>query len=162
MLCRSYLPDLIILSLLRERVQVLKLLIVQFSRTYCHFIPLRCRCSQHPVLAKMKTSGWLQARASDKPCWIFSLWFLVVLHKLRFLQWLLAATTRVYVSLFQFSAGAGFSFHYRNQGARVSVVGWGTMLQAGKSRDQKSIRSLDISIDLILPAALWPRDRLSL
>jgi hypothetical protein len=43
-----------------------------------------------------------------------------------------------------------------------SVVGWGTMLQPGRWRVWFSIRSLDFSIDLILPAALWPWDLLSL
>jgi hypothetical protein len=41
-------------------------------------------------------------------------------------------------------------------GVRGSAVGWGTALQAGKSRVRFSMESLLFFIDIILPAALWP------
>jgi len=37
-----------------------------------------------------------------------------------------------------------------------------TALQAGRSRFQFPMVSLEFFIDIILPAALWPRGRLSL
>jgi hypothetical protein len=42
-----------------------------------------------------------------------------------------------------------------------SIVGWGTMLQARRSCVQFPMKSLDFSIDLFLPATLWPSSQLS-
>jgi hypothetical protein len=52
-------------------------------------------------------------------------------------------------------------YFYLNSG-RGSVVGWGTLLQARRSRVLFPMRLLDSSINLILPSALWPWVRLSL
>jgi hypothetical protein len=48
------------------------------------------------------------------------------------------------------------------EGPRDSVVGWGTVLQVGRSRVRFSKRPLEFSVNLILPATLWPWDRLRL
>jgi len=47
-------------------------------------------------------------------------------------------------------------------GARGGAVGWGIALKAGSSRVRFPMVSLEFFIYIILPAALWPWDRLSL
>ena len=42
------------------------------------------------------------------------------------------------------------------------AVGWGTALQVRRSRVRFPLVSLEFFIDIILPAALWLGDRLSL
>jgi hypothetical protein len=48
------------------------------------------------------------------------------------------------------------SIYYKPSGARSSVVGWGIVLQAGRSRFRFPIRQLNSSIDLILPPHYGP------
>jgi hypothetical protein len=71
------------------------------------------------------------------------------------------ATTRTAPQPVHFSLKKKSIVLFIFNGALSSVVGWGTVLQAGRS----SIRvpdEVDFSIYLILPAALWPWSRLSL
>jgi hypothetical protein len=90
------------------------------------------------------------------------------------LTWIFATTTSQYFSIPSNHPSIWRQIKYANEemslnnqrnlsrtGARGSVVGWGTMLQAGRS----PVRVQDevvFSIYLILPAALWPWGLLSL
>ena len=49
-----------------------------------------------------------------------------------------------------------FALRLFSYGARGSAVGWGTTLQAGRSRVRFPMVSLEFFIDIIHPAALWP------
>jgi len=46
-------------------------------------------------------------------------------------------------------------------GGRVGGIGWGTALQAGRSRPRFRMVSLEFSIHIILSASIWPWGRLS-
>jgi hypothetical protein len=47
-------------------------------------------------------------------------------------------------------------------GTHGSIIGWVIMLHAGRSWVRFSMRSFDLSTELMLPAILWPRGRFSL
>jgi hypothetical protein len=49
-----------------------------------------------------------------------------------------------------------FCIPIKANGARGGAVGWGTALQAGRSRIRFPMLSLEFFIDIIVPAALWP------
>jgi hypothetical protein len=48
------------------------------------------------------------------------------------------------------------------QGISGSAIGWGTVLQTGRSRVRFPMVPLEFFIDIILPVAIWPLGRLSL
>jgi len=50
-----------------------------------------------------------------------------------------------------------FCRKYHSNEACSAAVDWGTSLQAGKSRVRFLVVSMEFCIDIILPAALWPR-----
>jgi hypothetical protein len=93
---------------------------------------------------------------------------------LPWINWALSCYTQNELSLDPISWGPLFQglprlpvtdekdFHMWTNGARGSVVGWGTMLQARRSRVLFAMGSLDFSIYLILPAVLWSWGRFSL
>jgi hypothetical protein len=80
------------------------------------------------------------------PCYMYQI----------FVQWVIVHThththTHTYIYIYIVWAGA-----------RGSVVGWCTMLQAVRSRVRFTMRSLNVSIDPLIPVALWPWGPLSL
>jgi hypothetical protein len=78
--------------------------------------------------------------------------FLCVLKKVEMLYALAISSLKFIYIIFQNSLPIS---------VRDSIVGWGTMLQAGRLRGQFWM-SISFSIYIILSAVLWPWDRLSL
>jgi len=60
---------------------------------------------------------------------------------------------------FQIVSNCKHTVHLR---ARGGAVGWGTALQVGRSRVWFPMVSMEIFIDIILPAAIWPWGWISL
>jgi hypothetical protein len=67
----------------------------------------------------------------------------------------------VCVSVWQLSHVRVFCLIFKLLGARGDAVGWGTALQAGRSRVRIPVVSVGFFIDLILPIGLWPWGRIS-
>jgi hypothetical protein len=63
---------------------------------------------------------------------------------------------------YEMEAGSIISSQKQRQGARGGTVGRGTALQVGRSRVRFPMVLLEFFIFIILPAALWLWDRLSL
>ena len=64
----------------------------------------------------------------------------------------------------RFHCNMKFQVHHnchQETGARSGAVGWGTALQAGRSRVRFPMVSLEFFIDIILPVTLWPWGRIS-
>jgi hypothetical protein len=73
-------------------------------------------------------------------------------------QWLRIIANRCLMLLNHIQYNTHFLYASHSHGA----VAWGTMLQVGRSQFRFSMRPFAFSIDLSLPAALWPWFLLSL
>jgi hypothetical protein len=135
-----------------------------------HFADLEeMRCSKaHPVTQLCLLNQRTVCRRNWMKCWSMTKCL-----QSRFLPLILSVTTVInmdapYILLFLQYISANWAIIryltclHTTVGARVIAVAMSTVLQAGNSRAQFPIKSLNFSIYLILPAALWTCGRLSL
>jgi hypothetical protein len=74
-------------------------------------------------------------------------------------SWMKTTTNFRFLSFYSFwiTALEWYFFYLFSSALPIgSIVGWGPMLQTGRSQHRIPMRSFNFSIDLILPAALWP------
>jgi hypothetical protein len=112
-------------------------------------------CS-HTFLYSPRTNGAiiLEIRSRPLPSTSFKINLLIIYHSI-----LEVSDTKSVIKTRKLRCGNSSIFGVYNKGTSVT---WGTMLQVGRSRVRFPIRLLDFSIDLMLPAVLWPWGRLSL
>jgi hypothetical protein len=166
----SYSPSLLhvplILDSITHHVTVLitNLLVIPFSTSACYFVPLRSKySSQKPALKHPQPLSFPYVEKSS----FIPIFKNIPLWRDSERNVSQHSSNLICCSLFRRCNFDSFNVHTFSKdifyiGARGSVVGWGTTLQAGRSRVRIPMRSLDFSIDIILSAALWPWGRLSL